>query len=43
VRLNRPNLATPQLKHSYFAWRVETMKEQDVLQSGIDLNKLVLP
>lgn len=43
VRLNRPNLATPQVKSSDFAWWVETMKEQDMLQSGIDLNKLVLP
>jgi hypothetical protein len=43
VRLNRPNLAKPQLKDSYFAWWIETMKEQDVLQSGLDLNSLVLP
>ncbi len=41
--LNRPNLATPQLKDSDFAWWVETMKQQDMLQSGVDLNKLVLP
>ena len=43
MRLNRPNLATPQLKDSDFAWWVETMKQQDMLQSGVDLNKLVLP
>ena len=43
VRLNRPNLATPQLKGSDFAWWVETMKQQDMLQSAVDLNKLVLP
>jgi NitT/TauT family transport system substrate-binding protein len=43
VRLNRPNLATPQLKDSDFASWVETMKEQDMLQSAVDLNKPVLP
>ena len=43
VRLNRPSLSTPQLKGSDFAWWVETMKQQDMLQSPIDLNKLVLP
>ena len=43
VRLNRPNLATPQLKGSDFVWWVETMKQQDMLQSAVDLNKLVLP
>ena len=43
VRLNRPNLATPQVKGSDFAWWVETMQQQDMLQSAVDLNKLVLP
>ena len=43
VRLNRPNLATPQLKPSDFAWWIETMKQQDMLQSSVDLNTLVLP
>jgi len=43
VRLNRPNLATPQLKGSEFAWWVETMKQQEMLQSALDLNTLVLP
>jgi hypothetical protein len=43
VRLNRPNPAKPQLEDSDSAWWIETMKEQDMLQSGVDLNKLVLP
>jgi NitT/TauT family transport system substrate-binding protein len=43
VRMNRPNLATPQLKPSDFAWWIETMKQQDMLQSSVDLNTLVLP
>jgi NitT/TauT family transport system substrate-binding protein len=43
VRLNRPNLATPQLKPSDFAWWIGTMKQQDMLQSSVDLNTLVLP
>jgi hypothetical protein len=43
VRLNRLKFATLQLKDSDFAWRIEIMKEQDMLQSAIDLKKLVLP
>jgi NitT/TauT family transport system substrate-binding protein len=43
VRLNRPNISKPELKGSDFAWWVETMKQQDMLQSTIDLDKLVLP
>jgi NitT/TauT family transport system substrate-binding protein len=43
VRLIRPSLSMPELKGSDFAWWVETMKQQDMLQSDIDLDKLVLP
>lgn len=43
VRLTRPDISKPELKGSDFAWWVETMKQQDMLQSAIDLNKLVLP
>ena len=43
VRLNKPSRSQPELKGSDFAWWVETMKQQDMLQSTIDLNKLVLP
>jgi len=43
VRLSRPDIAQPELKGSDFAWWVETMKEQNLLQSTVDLNKLVLP
>jgi NitT/TauT family transport system substrate-binding protein len=43
VRLSRPDIAQPELKGSDFAWWVETMKEQNLLQSTVDINKLVLP
>ena len=43
VRLNRPNLATPRLKDSDVACWVETKKEQDMLQSAVNLSKLILP
>ncbi len=43
MRLNRPNLAWPQLKDLEFVWWVETVKEQDMPQSAVDLSKLVLP
>jgi len=43
VRLNRPSLSKPQLNNSDFAWWVDTMKQQGMLQSDIDLKKLVLP
>jgi len=43
VRLNKPSVSQPELKSSDFAWWVEAMKQQDMLQSNIDLNKLVLP
>jgi NitT/TauT family transport system substrate-binding protein len=43
VRLSRPDIAQPELKGSDFAWWVETMKQQNMLQAPIDLDKLVLP
>ncbi len=43
VRLIRPKLATLQLKDSNVVRWIETTKEQDMLQSAVDLNKLVLP
>jgi NitT/TauT family transport system substrate-binding protein len=43
LRLNKPSMSQPQLKGSDFAWWVEAMKQQGMLQSDIDLDKLVLP
>ncbi|HYA74194.1 MAG TPA: ABC transporter substrate-binding protein [Roseiarcus sp.] len=43
VRMTRPSLATPPLKASDFAWWVEVMKQQDMLQTTIDTSKLVWP
>jgi NitT/TauT family transport system substrate-binding protein len=43
VRQTRPDVAKPELKGSDLAWWVETMKQQDMLQGSLDLNKLVLP
>jgi NitT/TauT family transport system substrate-binding protein len=43
VRTNRPNLATPALKGTDFTWWLEVMKQQDMLQAPIDVNKLVVP
>jgi NitT/TauT family transport system substrate-binding protein len=43
VRMNPVSLSKPDLKGSDFAWWVDTMKQQGMLQSEIDLNKLVLP
>jgi len=43
VRLNRPNIAAPALKGADFAWWLEVMKQQDMLQAPIDVEKLVAP
>ncbi len=43
VRLNRPGLSEPKLKASDFAWWIDVMKQQGMLQSEIDASKLVLP
>jgi len=43
VRLYRPNIAAPALKGSDFAWWLEVMKQQDMLQAAVDLEYLVAP
>jgi NitT/TauT family transport system substrate-binding protein len=43
VRMNRPSLATPALQASDFAWWIDVMKQQDMLQTTIDTSKLVWP
>ena len=43
VRLNRPGLSEPKLKASDFAWWIDVMKQQGMLQSEIDASKLILP
>jgi NitT/TauT family transport system substrate-binding protein len=43
VRLNRPNLAAPDLKPDQLAWWLDVMKQQGLLQTQIDTSKIVLP
>ena len=43
VRLNRPNLAAPDLKADQLAWWLDVMKQQNLLQTEINPSKLVLP
>jgi NitT/TauT family transport system substrate-binding protein len=43
VRLNRPGLSEPKLKPSDFAWWIDVMKQQDMLQTNIDPSKLIFP
>jgi NitT/TauT family transport system substrate-binding protein len=43
VRLNRTNLATPDLKADQLAWWLDVMKQQNLLQTEINVSKLVLP
>jgi NitT/TauT family transport system substrate-binding protein len=43
VRMNRPNLAAPELKTDQLAWWLDVMKQQNLLESQIDTAKLVLP
>ena len=43
VRLNRPGLSEPKLKASDFAWWINVMKQQDMLQTNIDASKLIFP
>ena len=38
-----PSVCEPELKGSDFAWWLETMKAQDMLQGSVDLSKLVQP
>jgi NitT/TauT family transport system substrate-binding protein len=43
VKLNRPSISQPVLKPADLTWWIQTMKQQDMLQTEIDLNKIVLP
>lgn len=43
VKKSPPSLSEPKLKPQDFAWWIEVMKQQGMLQSDIDMNKLVLP
>ena len=43
VRLNRPGLSDPKLKASDFAWWIDVMKQQDMLQTNVDASKLIFP
>jgi NitT/TauT family transport system substrate-binding protein len=43
VKLNRPNLAAPDLKADQLAWWLDVMKQQNLLQTEIIPAKLVLP
>ena len=43
VRANRPNLAAPDLKAEQLAWWLDVMGQQGLLQTEINLSKLMLP
>jgi NitT/TauT family transport system substrate-binding protein len=43
VRANVFSHSSPELKGSDFAWWLEVMKQQDMLQAPIDASKLVAP
>jgi NitT/TauT family transport system substrate-binding protein len=43
IKKSPPSLSEPKLKPQDFAWWIEVMKQQGMLQSDIDMNKLVLP
>jgi NitT/TauT family transport system substrate-binding protein len=43
IKLNRPSISQPALKPADYTWWIQTMKQQDMLQTEIDLNKIVLP
>jgi NitT/TauT family transport system substrate-binding protein len=42
VKMNRPNLAAPEVKPDGFSWWLGVMKQQDMLQTAIDPAKIVL-
>jgi NitT/TauT family transport system substrate-binding protein len=42
VKLNPPNHAEPALTAGQLAWWIDVMKQQNMLQTNIDLNKLIL-
>jgi NitT/TauT family transport system substrate-binding protein len=43
IKKNPPSVAKPELKPEDFAWWIEVMKQQGMLQSDVDLKKLVFP
>ncbi len=43
VRMNRPDLAQPKIKGADFAWWLDTMSQQGMLQGKVDLDRLVAP
>jgi NitT/TauT family transport system substrate-binding protein len=43
VRMNRPNLAAPEIKADQLAWWLDVMKQQNLLQGQIDPAKILLP
>jgi NitT/TauT family transport system substrate-binding protein len=42
VKMNRPNVAAPDVKPDGFAWWLDVMKQQNMLQTNIDPAKIVL-
>lgn len=42
VKVSRPNVAAPDLKPEGFAWWLDVMKQQNMLQSTVDPAKIVL-
>lgn len=42
VKMNRPNVAAPDVKPEGFAWWLDVMKQQNMLQSAVDPAKIVL-
>jgi NitT/TauT family transport system substrate-binding protein len=42
VKMNRPNLAAPDVKPDGFTWWLDVMKQQNMLQTTIDPTKIVL-
>jgi NitT/TauT family transport system substrate-binding protein len=41
VKLNRPNISEPELKPEQLAWWIDVMKQQNMLQTQIDLTKII--
>jgi NitT/TauT family transport system substrate-binding protein len=42
VKMSRPNIAAPDVKPDGFAWWLDVMKQQNMLQAQVDPNKIVL-
>jgi NitT/TauT family transport system substrate-binding protein len=43
VKLNRPNIAAPELKPDQLAWWLDVMKQQGLLQTEINTSKIIFP